>query len=140
MKEALQQIANNNGWHFDYGRSDFHNLETEADKEYYFFLDPIEESVTFNEYIVPTKRTYNGRFMLLKHSDFDRVYNAQSDNNQSESKYEQYIKPCKEEVMKIANTLCGDYTIEGWRMIEVINLYDNNFDGVIVNYQVAISE
>ena len=140
MKEALQQIANNNGWHFDYGRSYFHNLETEADKEYYFFLDPIEESVTFNEYIVPTKRTYNGRFMLLKHSDFDRVYNAQSDNNQSESKYEQYIKPCKEEVMKIANTLCGDYTIEGWRMIEVINLYDNNFDGVLVTFQITTND
>ena len=137
MKETLQQIAASNGWHFDYGRSDFHNLETEEGKEYYFFLDPLEESVIFDEYIVPTKRTYNGRFMLLKHSDFDRVYNSQSENEQVEGKYEQYIKPCKREVMKIAKAFCGDYTIEGWRMVEVINLYDNNFDGVLVTFQIS---
>ena len=82
MKEILQQMAMSNGWHFDYGRSDFHNLETEDGKEYYFFLDPLEESITFDEYVVPKKHTYNGRFMLLKHSDFDRVYNSQSGNKQ----------------------------------------------------------
>ena len=137
MKETLQQIAASNGWHFDYGRSDFHNLETVAGKDYYFFLDPLEESVTFDDYAEPTKHTYNGRFMLLKHSDFDRVYNSQSENEQTEGKYEQYIKPCKREVMKIAKAFCGDYTIEGWRMVEVINLYDNNFDGVLVTFQIS---
>ena len=75
--------------------------------------------------------------MLLKHSDFDRVYNSQSENEQVEGKYEQYIKPCKQEVMKIAKAFCGDYTIEGWRMVEVINLYDNNFDGVLVTFQIS---
>ena len=137
MKETLQQIATSNGWHFDYGRSDFHNLETVAGKDYYFFLDPLEESVMFDDYAEPTKYTYNGRFMLLKHSDFDRVYNSQSENEQVEGKYEKYIKLCKREVMKIAKAFCGDYTIEGWRMFEIINLYDNNFDGVLVTFQIS---
>lgn len=140
MKEVLQQIANNNGWAFEYGRQDYNNLEGQSRKEFYLFLDVPEVSVTFDDYSAPIRHTYSGRFMLLKHSDFDRMYDSQMGNDATEGKYEQYIKPCKEEVMKIANAFCGDYSIASWRIIEVINQFSNNFDGVIVNYQVAINE
>lgn len=60
----------------------------------------------------------------------------QEGNNASEGKYERYIKRCKEEVMKIANAFCWEYDILQWRMLEVINLYDTNFDGVLVNFQI----
>ena len=66
MKEVLQQIANNNGWAFEYGRQDYNNLEGQSGKEFYLFLDVPEVSITFDDYSVPIKRTYSGRFMLLR--------------------------------------------------------------------------
>ena len=134
MKEKLQQIASSNNWAFDYGRDDFSNLERVEDKEFYLFLDPLEELVSFDD-SQEVGRTYNGRLLLLMVSDFDRVYDDQEGNNASEGTYERYIKRCKEEVMKIAKAFCWEYDILQWRMLEVINLYDTNFDGVLVNFQ-----
>lgn len=134
MKEKLQQIARSNNWAFDYSRDDFSNLERVEDKEFYLFLDPLEELVSFED-SQEVGRTYNGRLLLLMVSDFDRVYDDQGGNNASEGKYERYIKRCKEEVMKIAKVFCWEYDILQWRMLEVINLYDTNFDGVLVNFQ-----
>lgn len=139
MKEKLQQIARNNGWSFDYGRDDYSNLERSEDKEFYLFLDPIEELVRFEEGAQEIGRTYSGRLLLLMVSDYDRVYDDQERNMSSEGKYEKYIKRCKEEVMKIANAFCWEYDILQWRMLEVINLYDTNFDGVLVNFQITSS-
>ena len=139
MKETLQQIARNNGWSFDYGRDDYSNLERSEDKEFYLFLDPIEELVRFEEGAQEVGRTYNGRLLLLMVSDYDRVYDDQKGNMPSEGKYEKYIKRCKEEVMKVANAFCREYDILQWRMLEVINLYDTNFDGVLVNFQITSS-
>ena len=50
MKEVLQQIANNNGWAFEYGRQDYNNLEGQSGKEFYLFLDVPEVSITFDDY------------------------------------------------------------------------------------------
>lgn len=137
MKEKLQQIARNNGWSFDYGRDDYSNLERSEDKEFYLFLDPIEELVRFEEGAQEVGRTYSGRLLLLMVSDYDRVYDDQEGNMPSEGKYEKYIKRCKEEVMKITDAFCWEYDILQWRMLEVINLYDTNFDGVLVNFQIT---
>jgi len=136
MKEKLESIAKSNDWSFDYGRGDFHNLEITEDKHFFFFLDPLEEVVSFNEGSAPESRIYNGRCMLLMKSDFDRVYHDQEENEKVEGKYDRYIKRCKEEVMKIPKALCYEYDILQWRMIEVINLYDDNFDGVLVVFQI----
>ena len=87
MKEKLQQIARNNGWSFDYGRDDYSNLERSEDKEFYLFLDPIEELVRFEEGAQEVGRTYSGRLLLLMVSDYDRVYDDQEGNMPSEGKY-----------------------------------------------------
>ena len=135
MKEKLQEIARAKGWAFDYGRDDFSNLERVEDKDFYLFLDPLEELVSFEDG-QEVGRTYNGRLLLLMVSDFDRVYDDQGGNAADEGRYERYIKRCKEEVMKIPEALCWAYDILQWRMLEVINLYDTNFDGVLVNFQI----
>nr|WP_314558454.1 hypothetical protein [uncultured Capnocytophaga sp.] len=139
MREILQDVANNNGWAFEYGRQDYNNLEGQAGKDFYLYVDVPEESVLFDEYAVPIAHTYAGRFMLLKHSDFDRVYDSQMDGNADDGKYEMYIKPCKGEIMKVVEALCGDYNITSWRVLEVINQLSNNFDGVLVNYQITMN-
>ena len=139
MREILKQIANDNNWAFEYGRDDYNNLEGQAGKEFYLCVDVPEESVLFNEYAAPTGINYAGRFMLLKHSDFDRVYDSQMEGADDEGKYEMYIKPCKEELMRVVGALCGDYNIVSWRVLEVINKLSNNFDGVLVNYQISMS-
>ena len=140
MKERIQQIAEAHGWHFDYGRADFHNLSVEVRAEFYLFLDPLEELVTFNDFNGVQARTYSGRFMISRNSDFDRVYDAQQGGDVKDGKYEQYIKPCKERAMEVAYALCPEFGINQWRMIEAINVYDDNFDGVIVVFQLTKTE
>lgn len=136
MVEVFKNVAIENKWHFDYGRSDFHNLnKISAVAEYFLFLDPIEENVVFSEYTAPVMRVFSGRFMLLMQSDFDRLYHSQQATDEAEGKYHLYIKKCKENAMLIAEALCGKYQIKQWKMLEVINLFDENFDGVLVNFQ-----
>lgn len=139
MKELLERIAVSKGWHFEYGRDDLLNLEVNVlnPDNFYLYVDATEEEVVFDEFSKVRYRTYNGRFMLLRHSEMDRVYDTQMGGVSAEGKYERYIKPCKEGVMCIADWFCSDYTIRRWVITEVINHYSNNFDGVIVSYSVV---
>ena len=135
MKEVLERIARVEGWGFDYGRRDFHNLDLE-EKTFTLFLDPVEEQIFFEGNVV-RNRIYKGRCMLLMCSEYDRVYDGQVGNAITEGRYERYIRRCKEEVMKIPKSFCYDYEIQQWRMVEVINLYDDNYDGVLVEFQIT---
>lgn len=139
MKTQLEQIASLYDWEFQYGRSDFQNLETQSSKAFFLFLDPIEETLLFNEYNQVKKRTFSGRFMLLKKSDLDRVYDAQQHQEKEQGKYESYILPCKNEIQKIPTFLCS-YDIELWKILEVIDIYDVNFDGVLVQFKISKDE
>lgn len=136
MKNRFQEIATEHNWYFDYGRKDFHNLETAPNgQEFYLFLDPIEETKKFDDFSNEENTTYSGRFLLVLKSDFDRTYNDQSKNNEDEGKYQLYIKRCKEELKKIPQAfMCDDIYIKQWKIYEVINELSDNFDGVLVNY------
>lgn len=138
MIEKFKQIAHLNDWYFDYGRADFHNLNKIPNPaDYFLFLDPIEEDITFDPDTDQMQNTiYSGRLMLLMPSDFDRVYNDQHENTENQGKYEKYIKKCKHQISNISKELCNQYDILQWKIIEVINLYDENFDGVLLNFKI----
>lgn len=137
MKQRLEQIAEANNWAFNYGRLDFLNLPTTHSNEFYFFADAIEETIKYDDFSNVESKTYSGRFWLCLKSDFDRVYNNQENNTTSEGKYDMYIKRCKEEIKKIPLAFqCEDLYIKNWKELEIINAYDENFDGVLVNYSI----
>ncbi len=76
---------------------------------------------------------YSGSFMLLYSSDIDeKSYN---------DRYVKYIKPIIDSQIEIIENdlICEqEATIEEWKEVEVINLFDQNFDGILVTYRVSI--
>lgn len=143
IKPFLEQYCQQNGWHFEYGRSDFHNLEVRDDNAlFYLFLDPITQEIKFNEYNQATNYTEQGRFLLVMHSDFDRVYHSQQSNDPAQGKYEKYIRPCKQALLGLLQglTCLPEVTPLKWTITEVINLLDNNFDGVLVEFTLKNQE
>jgi hypothetical protein len=139
MKEILETLSAAEGWVFDYGRSDFHNLIDESKKDeadadrIFLLLDPVKIKKNMNDSGVVESITYSGSFVLLLSSDVDEV--------SYDFRYENYIKPLRaNQLESIENELtCGqEATIQEWNETEVINVLDNNFDGIIVSYVVRI--
>lgn len=131
MYEFFKNIAEFNGFAFEYSRSDYQNLydEMTTDK-IHLFVDPIIIDSSFSDSGHETK-TYSGKFMLLVSSDVDEDY---------KQKYLDNIKPIIDSATQIVkdDLRCADYDILKFQTIEVINLFDFNLDGVLVNYNVTI--
>ncbi|MDG3581759.1 hypothetical protein [Galbibacter pacificus] len=137
MYDLLKNIAQINNWEFIYGRQDYQNVEDMYneidDNKVNLFLDSVVIDTSFSESGVESN-TYSGRFLLLLSSDVDELY----DGDES-SKYQSYIKPLIDNHLTKIKTIlsCGDYAINTFRTTEVINLFDGNYDGIIVNYNVS---
>ncbi|WP_456867080.1 hypothetical protein [Galbibacter sp. BG1] len=133
----MKNIAQSNNWEFIYGRQDYQNVEDIYDKiddnKVNLFLDSVVIDIAFSESGVESN-TYSGRFMLLLSSDVDEEYDGEES-----SKYQSYIKPLiTNHLNNIKSVLsCGDYEINTFRATEVINLFDGNYDGIIVNYNIS---
>lgn len=133
MYEFLNNIALYNDFVFEYSRADYQNLyDGMANDKIHLFVDPIVIDSTFSDSGNETK-TYSGKFMLLLSSDVDEDYST---------KYTAYIKPLLDNgTQSIKNDLlCGDYQINKFQTVEIINLFDNNLDGILVNYSVTVND
>lgn len=130
MHDFFKNIAASNSWGFEYGRSDYQNLERDIEAgKIYLYVDPIITDSKFTD-VGNETLSYSGKFMLLLSSDVDEEY---------EDKYNDYIKPLLTDGLQIFKdeVACSDYQITLFRVIEVINLFDQNFDGVLVSYNVT---
>ncbi|MBP0904842.1 hypothetical protein ACFSKN_04755 [Mariniflexile gromovii] len=97
-------------------------------------VDPIKIVTNFDEYGSKESTDYSGSFMLVKSSDIDEDYNTH---------YQNYIKP----IINTSTDIIADYikcdtdfSIDSWSTIEVINVLDYNFSGVIVNYSISSND
>lgn len=132
IKDKLESLATSYGWRFVHARRDYANLtqalsfvEDEAQKygvgETILFLDPVVRDGSKTDGIV-----YSGNFMVLTISDLDGTY---------DNKYKDMIKPITDIVLvSMVNQLRCSYTVNQWRAIEVINVFDINADGLSVNF------
>lgn len=130
MYDILTEIAANNNWFFEYSRSDYQNLYDgmEIDKVH-LFVDPITTHSTFNTMGTETK-SFSGKFMLLVSSNIDEDYRI---------KYMNHIKPMLDvQYQIILDSLRCDEMIEIEKIsaIDIINLFDVNLDGVLINYKI----
>ncbi|WP_418513718.1 hypothetical protein [Corallibacter sp.] len=130
----LKNICNSNNWKFTYARKDFQNLyddEVLSASTPYIFLDPVIITENFDEFNNVESTNFSGAFMMLLSSDIDE--------EDYEYRYQTYIKPILNSnlsMMKNEITCNGNYSIDNWRLTEVINAFDFNADGVIVNYSI----
>jgi len=141
LVEKLRQITEALEWNFHYGRRDFNNLvEIDSDNEevIHFILDPVTRSPKYSNtggYL--NYSIYSGYFMILTKSDFDQVYDNQKEINSTDGKWITNIEP------KIRNhfaslehsIICDeDLQIVSFNITDIINVFDENMDGILVNY------
>lgn len=137
LVELFRAKTNEAGWGFDYGRKDFHNLAeavSENDSKWYFFLDPITTDDSLESKVVSL-----GYFMLLSKSDLDQVYDGQKEQDIDNGKFRLNILPKKQYLRNEFKKLMeceGDLEINKMIITDVINFFDDNMDGVLVNFTI----
>jgi hypothetical protein len=130
MYEFLKDLASDNDWVFEYSRTDYQNLMNELQMEkVHLFVDPITIDSSFSESGFETK-SYSGKMMLLLSSDVDESY---------QDKYQDYIKPLLTTTLQTlkGSLVCTDATFNKFQSTEVINLFDENLDGLLINYNIS---
>jgi hypothetical protein len=131
MYELLKDLADLNGWVFEYSRSDYQNLYDEmTNDKLHLFVDPITIDSTFSDSGTESK-SYSGKYMLLVSSDIDETY---------KDKYINHIKPIIDTAATVIKQsfICDESTINKYSQVEVINIFDFNLDGVLVTYNVTL--
>lgn len=132
MYEIIKEITNEKGYVFEYGRRDFQNLYNEAgdDEQIYYFLDPVEVEPNYNEFNELHSTTYSGSLMILKSSDLGDGY---------DERYMNDIKPIIDNEIEVVRQKIFDeeMTINTFRSVEIIQLMDYGFDGVVITYNLT---
>lgn len=137
MKEIFEQIATDLGWNFEYSRTDFQNLRMNepGDFQNYLFVDPIERGTIRGEGGGLEARVYSGKFMILRNSDLDEEYD---DSAGGDGKYQRYIQDLITEIETgdFYNEISCAYSLRSeMSAIEVVNVFSDNFDGILVTYK-----
>ena len=131
MYDFFKNIADTNSWGFNYSPDDYRNLfqDCEAGK-IYLFVDPITTDTIFSD-VGNETITYSGKFFLVLSSDVDEEYL---------DKYNDYIKPLISGAGGILKTelACTNYQINQWKQLEVINILDENMDGLMITYNITL--
>jgi len=135
----LQDIALSKNLAYHYGKKAALNLldgTLEPDKIFLLheFTNRKSEYNTSGTKI--TAATYEGKFFLVKHADFDQQYFAERGNEET-SKYTLNIAPLLTVFQDIGNTLaCLDAEVSQWDNIDVTDALDANMDGLLCSYRV----
>jgi hypothetical protein len=85
-----------------------------------------------------TAATYEGKFFLVKHADFDGHYFAERGTEET-SKYTVNIEPLLAEFEAIGNSLaCLAAEVTQWDNIDITDVLDANMDGLLCSYKIRI--
>ena len=134
MEEILRQIAIANGWGYLYGTQAYQNLIDSDDTNVQMIVDPITIESNFNDSGAVESSLESGTFYLVLSSELDE--------GDYETRYEKYIEPLRSSLKIVTDVLqCNDnVTQKAWKTVEVINMLDNNYDGIMVTYSVNCHE
>jgi hypothetical protein len=131
MYDFLQTLAADNDWFFEYSRTDYQNLYDGMEyNKVHLFVDPITIDSKFSDSGFEIK-TFSGKLMILLSSNVDESYT---------DKYNTYIKPIMEQSVEAfkSSLNCSDFIINKFQSTEIINLFDVNLDGLIINYNITL--
>lgn len=137
----LQDIAEDKNLTYHYGKKAALNLldgTLEADRIFLLheFASRKSEYNTSGTQIVAAN--YEGKFFLVKHSDFDQQYFAERGTPET-SKYVTNIEPLLSVFTDIGNSLaCTGIEVSQWDNIDVTDALDANMDGLLCSYKVRI--
>jgi len=137
----LQTVAESQNLTYHYGKKAALNLldgTPEADTIFLLheFTNRKSEYNTSGTRIVAAN--YEGKFFLVKHSDYDGHYFAESGSEET-SKYATGIEPLLTVFGTIGNSLaCMGFGISQWDNIDVTDALDANMDGLLCSYKIRV--
>ena len=137
----LQQIAEDKNLIYHYGKKAALNLlegSAEANTTYLLheFTNRKSEYNSSKTKIIAAN--YEGKFFLVKQSDFDQQYFAEKGTPET-GKYATNIEPLLGVYHSIGNSLaCLDITVSQWDNIDVTDALDANMDGLLCSYKIRI--
>ncbi len=140
MVEHFRQIAKGLGWRFVYGRRDYMNLTEVEGSELgtkFLFLDPVRYRPKYGESGGMVCGEYTGKFMVLQRSELSEEYD--NEDEQVSGKWQLYIRPIQEAISKdlYRKLVCGQGLEVSWSMVDVVNVFSENMDGVIVDFRIT---
>ncbi|HNQ20435.1 MAG TPA: hypothetical protein PKI46_05180 [Bacteroidales bacterium] len=135
--DFFKEICELYQWSFDYGTRSYLNLndlpvDNELPDNIYFLCDPVVITDTRNDNTNTVEDTrYSGAFFFCVKSHLDQKY--------KDEKFTKNIKPLKTELDNLINNhigSCSEYTIIRWKLTEIINVFDTNVDGYLVEFEI----
>ena len=85
-----------------------------------------------------TAATYEGKFFVVKHADYDQHYFAERATEET-SKYTTNIEPLLQVFGSIGDSLaCLEAEVTQWDNIDVTDALDANMDGLLCSYKIRI--
>lgn len=139
LVEKLKQIAETTfDWKFSYGKEYWQNLKDAPDdtdlpfdeRQVYLMLIYKDRDKKKNKHGATIAHEFTGSMLLVVRSKIsDESY---------EFKYERHIKGLEALSDKLENEFreCDDWLIKSWKEIEVSNQFDNNMDGLKINFTI----
>ncbi|WP_159799252.1 hypothetical protein [Flavobacterium sp. MK4S-17] len=137
----LEDLAAQKQLEYHYGKKAALNLldgSAEENKVYLLHEYTNRKSEYNNSGTKITAVNYEGKFFLVKHSDFDQHYFKEAGTEET-SKYTTNIEPLLITFNELGNSLaCLGITINEWNNIDVTDALDANMDGLLCSYKVNI--
>lgn len=137
----LQDIALDKGITYHYGKKAALNLldgTLDADKIFLLHEFTNRKSEYNDSGTMIIAANYEGKFFLVKHSDLDQQYFAETGTPET-SKYTRNIEPLLQVFQSIGNSLaCLGLEVAQWDNIDVTDALDANMDGLLCSYKLRI--
>ena len=103
----------------------------------YFFLDPVTRKSERNLLGSVKSKIFIGNFGLLVKSNLDSPYFQEMNNQEGISKYTMNIEPLLLKSEKMQMDLgCSGIEVLEWSEIDIKDFLDENYDGIIITYQI----
>ena len=103
----------------------------------YFFLDPVTRRSERTVSGAVKSKIFIGNFGLLVKSNLDSPYFQEMNNLENISKYTMNIEPLLKKLEDMQRDFgCSRLEVLEWSEIDIKDFLDENYDGVIVTYQI----
>jgi hypothetical protein len=142
--DILSTFATENDYKFVYGDRGVQNLIgslniLEPDQVGIFLLPVVDEPV-INQYGSASKTKTTGTILLCQHNAIDSGSQAEGGVDYYLEKYNEVIKDLKELASGqiLSYISCNNFSIQYFRIREVINLFAHNLDGVYIEFGIEI--
>ncbi len=137
---ALSAYCSSNGHKFIYGTKDVQNLigslNVLSASQALLTLFPLKEDITTNEFGAVESITYSSTILLAKKSQLDAGSSAEDGVDYYLEKYEAVIKHLKLEAKTtmLSALACDGFAVNKFSIVEVINLFAYNVDGIYIHF------